>query len=65
MEECLLLKQMVNGHETPPTPGRTPLVSIHADVFLPSSQILFLALAHLNSPVPLSAVWSAAVNASG
>lgn len=56
---------MVNGHETPPTPGRTPLVSIHADVFLPSSQILFLALAHLNSPVPLSAVRSAAVNASG
>ena len=45
--------------------GGTPLVSIHADVLLPSSQILFLALAHVNSPVPLSSVRRAAVNASG
>ena len=52
---------MVNGHGNlgeNPVPGG-------ADVLLPSSQILFLALAALNSPVPLLVMCAAAANASG
>ena len=50
---------MVNGNE-PPRGGKTP-GSQGCNLLLPSSQILFLALDPLNTPVPLLAARSAAV----
>ena len=63
-EGCLMLMKMVNDHKTPR--GRKNLL-FHSvpDRLLSSSQILFWALAYLNSPELLLAAGSAAANASG
>ena len=57
LEECLLLTQMVNGHETPGGSNRQPTprsrFSWVQKCFSLCSQILFLALASLNLLVPL------------
>ena len=61
---------MVKGHEMPPWRGGGGKIPgscgapLSVEVLLLSSQILFLALAPLSSPIPLLAVRSAAVNAS-